>query len=195
MPELVFASANLNKIKEIKALLPNNWEIISALEAGISEEIPETGDTLDENAYIKASYIFQKTNKDCFADDTGLEVEALDNRPGVYSARFAGPEKNDQKNIQFLLDQLAGKSNRKARFRTVLCLCIKGEYFYFEGIAEGEIAFNPIGDQGFGYDPVFIPQGYNKTFAQMTLDEKNTISHRKKAFYQLNEFLKKRNER
>ncbi len=158
MPELVFASANLNKIKEIKALLPNNWEIISALEAGISEEIPETGDTLDENAYIKASYIFQKTNKDCFADDTGLEVEALDNRPGVYSARFAGPEKNDQKNIQFLLDQLAGKSNRKARFRAVLCLCIKGEYFYFEGIAEGEIAFNPIGDQGFGYDPVFIPE-------------------------------------
>lgn len=195
MPELVFASANLNKIKEIKSLLPDNWNIISALEAGISEDIPETGNTLNENAFLKANYIFQKTHKDCFADDTGLEVEALDNAPGVYSARFAGPEKNDQKNIQFLLEKLAHKSSRKARFRTVLCLCLKGEFFYFEGIAEGEIAMNPIGNQGFGYDPVFIPQGYNQTFAQMTLDEKNKVSHRKRAFYKLNEFLKSRNER
>lgn len=176
--ELVFASSNQNKVTEIQKMLGSKIKLLSLNDIGCDEEIEETGKTFPENALIKARYVFEKYNKNCFADDSGLEVEALNNEPGVYSARYAGEPKSDANNTQKLLKELASKTNRNACFKTVIALVIDGKEQFFEGKIKGQITLQPIGDGGFGYDPVFIPEGYNRTFAQMTLEEKNTISHR-----------------
>ena len=190
--KLLIATNNQHKISEISPLIPHGIELITLSEAGIIEDIPETGSTLRENALIKAIYAYNKTKINCFADDTGLEVKALGSAPGVYSARYAGNEHNAEKNVQLLLQNMKGITNREACFRTVIALIMNGEQFIFEGIVEGYIIKEKIGNDGFGYDPVFIPEGYNQTFAQMTLSQKNEISHRSKAILQLIEFLKTR---
>jgi XTP/dITP diphosphohydrolase len=158
-------------------------------QAGIHEEIPETAQTIEENAVLKARYIFNHYNFDCFADDTGLEVEALNNAPGVYSARYAGEQKSSEDNINKLLAELNGKTNRNARFKTVIALILNGKEYLFEGIINGRIANEKRGEKGFGYDPVFIPNGYEKTFAEMSTSEKNNISHRAIAVQKLAKFL------
>ena len=157
---------------------------------GCNEEIPETGSTLEENARLKARYVWETYNVDCFADDTGLEVESLDGAPGVYSARYAGPQKNPADNMALLLSELKGKSNRRARFRTVICLIQGGREQLFEGVVHGEIIESARGSEGFGYDPIFVPEGSTKTFAEMTMEEKNTMSHRGRAIASLALFLK-----
>lgn len=189
MRTLLFATQNQNKIREIQDILTNSFEIVGLDPEVFKEEIPETGSTLKENAIQKVEYVFQKTKMNCFADDTGLEVEALNGAPGVYTARYAGPEKDAQKNMQKLLHELNGSENRKAQFKTVIALILNGEVFTFEGIAKGKIALQQDGNEGFGYDPVFIPEGYDVTFAEMPLSEKNKLSHRAKAFQKLVEFL------
>ncbi|MBP7807780.1 MAG: non-canonical purine NTP diphosphatase [Bacteroidia bacterium] len=176
--ELVFASSNQNKVIEIQKVVGSKIKLLSLNDINCTQEIEETGKTFQENALIKARYVFEKYNKNCFADDSGLEVEALNNEPGVYSARYAGEPKNDANNTQKLLKELASKTNRNACFKTVIALVIDGKEQFFEGIIKGHIALEPTGSGGFGYDPVFIPEGYDRTFAQMTLEEKNTISHR-----------------
>ncbi|MGV3599389.1 MAG: non-canonical purine NTP diphosphatase [Bacteroidota bacterium] len=191
MMELVFATQNPHKAREIEAKLGDGFTIISLDTLGITEEIPETATTLEGNALMKARYVFEKTGRNCFADDTGLEVEALNGEPGVYSARYAGLQKNPEDNIRLLLEKLQPYSNRKARFRTVIALIIEGEEYTFDGIAEGEIISSKRGEEGFGYDPVFVPAGHNRTFAEMTLDEKNELSHRAKAFAKMKEHLKR----
>jgi XTP/dITP diphosphohydrolase len=187
--QLVFASNNKNKIKEIQILLPPMFQLLSLEDIGCLEEIPETADTIEGNAILKANYVTQNYGYNCFADDTGLEVEALNNAPGVYSARYAGPGRNAADNMHKLLEELKSKDNRKARFRTVICLMIRGEEYIFEGIVEGTISAIPRGEGGFGYDPVFIPEGESRTFAQMSLEEKNNMSHRGKAIAALKKFL------
>ncbi|MDZ4757907.1 MAG: non-canonical purine NTP diphosphatase [Bacteroidota bacterium] len=187
--ELIFATHNLHKLQEVQSMLPDKINLVSLDEYGIMQEIPETGDTLEENALIKCKFVYNKTGQACFADDTGLEVEALNGRPGVYSARYASLQKNDDANIQKLLVELEGKENRKARFRTVIQLAWDDEYYIFEGIVNGHITNEPIGFSGFGYDPVFIPEGQERTFAEMELSEKNTMSHRARAFEKLVEWL------
>jgi len=196
--ELIFATNNNHKLHEIRSLVSGNFKILSLKDAGIISEIPEDFETLEENASQKSSFIFEKTGKSCFADDTGLEVSALDNRPGVYSARYSRmgdlrfPDLSvHEGNIKKLLHELTGVRNRKARFRTVISLIIKGEEFLFEGIAPGVILEKPTGDQGFGYDPVFRPDGSELSFAEMSLLEKNRLSHRAKAMTKLVEFLSK----
>lgn len=191
MMELVFATQNPHKAREIEAKLGDGFTIISLDTLGITEEIPETAPTLEGNALMKARYVYEKTGRDCFADDTGLEVEALNGEPGVYSARYAGLQKNPENNIRLLLEKLQSHSNRKARFRTVIALIIEGEEYTFDGIAEGEIINSKRGEEGFGYDPVFVPAGHTRTFAEMTLDEKNELSHRAKAFAKMKEHLKR----
>lgn len=191
MMELVFATQNPHKAREIEAKLGDGFTIISLDTLGITEEIPETATTLEGNALMKARYVFEKTGRNCFADDTGLEVEALNGEPGVYSARYAGLQKNPEDNIRLLLEKLQPYSNRKARFRTVIALIIEGEEYTFDGIAEGEIISSKRGEEGFGYDPVFVPAGHTRTFAEMTLDEKNELSHRAKAFAKMKEHLKR----
>ncbi|MBW2962520.1 non-canonical purine NTP diphosphatase [Mesonia aestuariivivens] len=186
---LVFATHNKNKFKEIKSLLPNFIELLSLDDIGCTEDIEETGKTIDENAIIKAKYVKEKYKYNCFADDTGLEVDELGGEPGVYSARYAGEQKDDQANINKLLTQLEGKQNRKARFKTVIALTLNNKETLFTGNCEGEILKDKKGDQGFGYDPIFKPKGYEKTFAEMNLTEKSTISHRAKAFNQLKNYL------
>ena len=178
---LVFATNNKHKIEEIKSALPKELSVITLAEAGIDIDIPEPYDTLEDNAAGKARTIFQLTSVDCFSEDTGLEVYALNNQPGVHSARYAGDEKSYQKNNEKLLTNLEGIQNRKARFRTVICLIFEGSEYFFEGICEGEINHAPSGNSGFGYDPLFIPEGSHKTFAEMDMKEKNLYSHRKKA--------------
>lgn len=190
--EIIFATGNANKAKEAGKILSNTLTVIMPKELGFFGEIPETGNTLEANALEKCNFLWEKFGKTCFADDTGLEVEALNGEPGVYSARYAGPEKGDEANIQKLLTELAkvGEGvSRAARFRTVVALIIEGERYYFEGILEGEITFEKSGTEGFGYDPIFKPKGYNKTLAQISLEEKNKISHRGIAMRRLAEYL------
>lgn len=191
MTEIVFASNNAHKLKEIASMLPQNIRIRSMKEAGIEAEIPETGTTLRKNAFLKADFLRKKGYSVVLADDTGLEVNALNGAPGVHSARYAGPEGNAQKNIEKLLAQLKDATDRTARFVTVLCFIKEGEVYYFEGEVKGQITTMPTGNLGFGYDPVFLPDGFNKTFAQMTLEEKNAISHRKKALEKFLQYLQK----
>lgn len=187
---IVFASNNSNKILEIQRMLPENIEICSLESIGCFEEIPETADTIEGNAIMKANYITQKYGYDCFADDTGLEVEALNGEPGVYSARYAGKQRSASDNMNLLLENLKDKTNRKAQFKTVIALNLRGEQYLFTGIAKGEITLEKSGNQGFGYDPIFKPEGYTQTFAQLSLDTKNEISHRGKATQELLSFLK-----
>lgn len=192
MKKLIFATNNPNKLREIRSAV-SSYKIISLEEIGIKEEIPETGSTLHENALQKAAYIFNKTGEDCFADDTGLEIAALDKRPGVYSARYAGINCSAEDNINKVLDELDGVTNRNAVFKTVIALIINGKEFFFEGGIDGNILTNKTGHQGFGYDPIFLPNGYKISFAEMSLDEKNNISHRAKAVKKLIHFLNERN--
>jgi XTP/dITP diphosphohydrolase len=190
--KICFATNNVKKIEEVKAALGSAFEIVSLQEIGCFEELPETGDTLDYNAFQKAGYVKEKFGVDCFADDTGLEVEALGGAPGVYSGRFAGEPRSDERNIGLLLEKMRGKRNRKALFRTVIALILDGKEYSFEGIAEGEILEEKIGLGGFGYDPVFKPAGFDRSFAELTLAEKNEISHRGKAVKALISFLSNR---
>jgi XTP/dITP diphosphohydrolase len=187
--ELVFATNNAHKLSEVRAIVGTRFSIISLQELGCFDEIPETGVTLIENALQKAKYIHDRFYCNCFADDTGLEIEALDGRPGVYSARYAGEHCSFQDNIEKVLCELKGASNRKACFKTVIALILNGENYFFEGKIDGEIIEDKKGTQGFGYDPIFRPLGYDKTFAEMSEDEKNTISHRALATKKLNDFL------
>jgi XTP/dITP diphosphohydrolase len=189
MMEIVFATNNLHKIKEIGTLIGKDFKLLSLNDIGCKDEIPEEQETLEGNAKQKADYIHDRYKQNCFADDTGLEIEALDGRPGVYSARYAGSENNAQNNMQKVLKEMAGAENRKARFRTIICLILDQEYFYFEGIVNGQIIEKGRGLDGFGYDPVFIPDGYTETFAEMSLEEKNKISHRALATNKLAAFL------
>lgn len=192
--KLVFATHNPHKLREIQKLLPNNIELLSLSDIGCNEEIPETSETIEGNALQKAQFVKEKYGHDCFADDTGLEVEALNGEPGVYSARYAGEGKNDSDNMDKLLKKLAGKSNRKARFKTVIALILNGREMFYEGICKGEITLRKHGNKGFGYDPVFRPKASKKTFAEMELTEKNEFSHRGKAVRKLVGFLKKRSQ-
>ena len=188
--KLVFATNNKNKILEVQQLLTDSIEIISLENIGCFEEIPETGDTIEENAIMKANYVTQKYGYNCFADDTGLEVDALNGAPGVFSARYAGEQRSSDDNMSKLLDALSNKINRKAQFKTIIALNLNGIQHHFTGIAKGEITLKKIGNQGFGYDPIFIPEGHTATFAQLSLEEKGLISHRGKATEQLINFLK-----
>lgn len=190
--KLVFATNNKHKLEEISRILGNQIEIVSLEQIGCRDDIPEDHDTLQGNALQKARYIKEKYGYDCFADDTGLEIEALDNRPGVYSARYAGLAKDSQANMQKVLQEMEGKANRKARFRTVIALLLDGTEYLFEGKVEGEILTKQQGETGFGYDPIFRPSGYRESFAEMSMDEKNKISHRGRAVAQLADFLIKR---
>jgi XTP/dITP diphosphohydrolase len=191
--ELLFASNNSHKVTEINNILGNSFVLKGLKDAGITEDIPETAPTLEGNALQKARYVHEKTGRDVFADDTGLEVESLNGMPGVNSARFAGENKDSDANIDKLLLMLKGKENRKARFRTVIALIIGGEEHLFEGIVEGTIISDRRGREGFGYDPIFVPEGRDITFAEMPLTEKNKISHRARAFEKLRAFLMSRN--
>ncbi len=189
MHAIIFATNNKNKVEEIRSVLKDCFQIISLKEAGIEIDIPEPYDTLEENAREKSNSIYALTGKDCFSEDTGLEVEALNNEPGVRSARYAGDEHDFKKNTEKLLQNMQGIDNRKARFRTVISLMLHGQEHQFEGTCEGTITQKETGSEGFGYDPVFIPDGSQKTFAEMTMDEKNLFSHRKKATVKFITFL------
>ena len=191
MNELIFATNNENKVSEVKVILEGKFKILSLKEAGIEIDIPEPFDTLEDNAKEKARVIYQLTSQNCFSEDTGLETESLNGEPGVKSARYAGESRSFEKNIDKLLRKLENKINRKAQFRTVICLIMNGKEKIFEGICKGIIIAERRGDSGFGYDPVFIPDGSAKTFAEMTMEEKNTFSHRKKAMEKLIAFLKR----
>ena len=188
--KIVFATNNPNKLKEIQSLIPKEIEIISLKEIGCNEDIPETGDTLEANAFQKAHYIKDNFNYDCFADDTGLEIDELNGNPGVYSARYAGPERNANANMNKVLNELKGKKNRKAKFRTAIALILKGEEHLFEGKVEGYISKDKQGNEGFGYDPIFIPENDIRSFAQMSMQEKGAISHRGRAVKKLVAYLK-----
>ncbi len=187
---LIFATNNQHKAEEIKNIIGNQYRIITLQDAGISIDIPEPFDTLEENAKEKARVIYEITKQNCFSEDTGLEVEALNGEPGVKSARYAGDDKNVAANIDKLLLKMQQKQTRNAQFKTVISLIVNHEFYLFTGVCKGVIAKQQSGDGGFGYDSVFIPDGSNKTFAQMTVKEKNTFSHRRKATDQLIEFLK-----
>jgi XTP/dITP diphosphohydrolase len=188
--ELIFATNNEHKAQEINSILGSEFKIITLKQAGIDIDIPEPHDTLEENAAEKSEVIYNLTGKDCFSEDTGLEVEALDGEPGVKSARYAGESKSFDNNIDKLLMNLDGQSNREAQFRTVVSLRLGGKEYKFEGICKGSIIAERKGNNGFGYDPVFIPDGDVKTFAEMTMEEKNRFSHRKNAIKKLVEFLR-----
>ena len=189
--KLVFASNNKNKIQEIQQLVPNSIQILSLEEIGCAEDIPETADTIEGNAILKANYVTEKYGYNCFADDTGLEVETLNGAPGVYSARYAGEQKDANDNMDKLLLELKDKTNRKANFKTVIALNLNSEQNLFTGIINGKIIEEKIGTNGFGYDPIFVADGFKKTFAELTMEEKSTISHRGIAVKQLLTFLQK----
>ena len=189
--KLVFATNNKHKLQEVRDIIGSGVEILSLADINCNEDIPETADTLDGNALIKARYIYEKYNVNCFADDTGLEVDVLDGAPGVYSARYAGDGHDSKANMRKLLENLTGKNNRNAQFRTVIALIIDGEEKLFNGIVKGTITEEKRGDSGFGYDPIFVPEGYSESFAQMDSRTKNSISHRYRATKQLSEYLKK----
>lgn len=187
--KLVFATNNQHKINEVQQLLPSNILLLSLKDIGCFEDIDETETTLEGNAALKANHVTEKYGFDCFADDTGLEVLSLNNKPGVYSARYAGEQGNSLKNMEKLLNKLKDKNNRFAQFRTCVALNFKGKQLLFQGICEGEILKMKKGKQGFGYDPIFLPIGYNKSFAEMDLEVKNSISHRAKAIKKLVNYL------
>ncbi len=187
--KLVFATNNMHKLDEINNLLGDTFNLLNLQDIDCLEDIPETEDTIEKNAAQKSFYVYNNYHYNCFADDTGLEIEALNGEPGVYSARYAGEEKDAQKNMELVLQKLKGIVNRKARFKTVISLVINGEEFQFEGIVNGVITESPKGTLGFGYDPIFQPEGYNKTFAELKQEEKNKISHRGRAVDKLVHFL------
>lgn len=179
--ELIFATSNANKVREVNKLLPENIQVLSLKDIGFNDELPETQDTIEGNAIQKAETLYRLIGKNCFAEDTGLIVPALNGEPGVYSARYAGPQKNDKDNMNLLMKNLQSQTDKSAYFKTVIALFIDGKHFTFEGRAEGRIIESPRGSQGFGYDPIFLPDGYKTTFAEMTMLEKGSISHRAKA--------------
>ena len=187
--KLVFATNNNNKIKEIKNLLGDSIELLSLADINCNEDIPETSDTIAGNALQKAEYVYGKYGFNCFADDTGLEITALNGEPGIYSARYAGGQRDANDNMDKVLVNLEAKIDRKAHFKTVMALIIDGKATLFEGVCDGEITTSKSGSEGFGYDPIFKPEGYNITFSEMSLEEKNKISHRAKAVKQLVEYL------
>ena len=189
--ELVFATNNNYKLSEVVPLLDNRFELLSLEDVNCQEDIPEDHDTLEKNASQKAWYIYNKYKKSCFADDTGLEIDALDGKPGVWSARYAGPNRSAQDNMRKVLKELDGENNRKARFRTVISLIWKGKEYQFEGVVDGTIITQQKGGEGFGYDPIFVPENYQETFAEMELSVKNKISHRSRAIKELVKFLNK----
>lgn len=188
--KLVFATANKNKALEIQALVPASIKIVSLTDIGCTEEIPETQASIEGNAAQKAFYVYENYKENCFADDTGLEIEALDGRPGVMSARYAGDAKDAIANMDKILGELTGITNRKARFKTIISLVINGKEVQFEGVVNGTILLEKRGGSGFGYDPIFLPEGSNRSFAEMDLNEKNQHSHRAKAVNKLVEYLK-----
>ncbi|MFY9308391.1 MAG: non-canonical purine NTP diphosphatase [Bacteroidia bacterium] len=194
LTQLVFATANKNKVAEIQSLVPSRIKLLSLGEIGVTEDIPETQPTIEGNASQKAFYVYEKYHKNCFADDTGLEIEALDNRPGVLSARYAGEAKNADNNMEKILHEMQGITNRKARFKTVISLVLDGKELQFEGVVNGTILAEKRGAKGFGYDPIFVPDNASggtgeKSFAEMDLSEKNKISHRALAVNKLVEYL------
>ncbi|HEY1038869.1 MAG TPA: non-canonical purine NTP diphosphatase [Bacteroidia bacterium] len=187
--DLIFASHNQNKTVEVGKKLQGNFNVLSLKDINCTEDIPETADTLEGNALLKARFVYTTYKKNCFADDSGLEIIALNNEPGVYSARYAGIEKSDEANMNKVLLELNGVTNRNAQFRTVIALILDGKEYLFEGIIKGTISTEKKGTNGFGYDPIFVPDGFSKTFAEMTLEEKNKISHRAIAVKKLANFL------
>ncbi len=187
--KLVFATHNQNKLKEVRALMPKHIEVVSLTDINWHAEIDETSDTIEGNALLKAQTVFQKTNMPCFADDSGLLVNALNGAPGVYSARYGGEQKNDHDNIHRLLHELQHTTQRDAHFKTVMALVLNNKSYVFEGIVNGQITTEKIGTNGFGYDPVFLPQGSLKTFAEMSAEEKNAMSHRAIALKKMTDFL------
>ena len=187
--KLIFATNNAHKLREVAQVVGEKFTLLTPRECGITEDIPEEQPTLEGNALQKARYIYERTGIDCFADDTGLEVDALGGEPGVRSARYATDGHDDQANKRLLLERMEGKENRAAQFRTAVALILGGKEYLFEGIVRGEITHAEMGDGGFGYDPLFIPEGYSESFAQMSADEKNAISHRGRAIRALAEFL------
>ena len=188
--KLVVATNNAHKLEEISAILGDEMELLSLKDINCHADIPETANTLEGNAHQKAMYIYENYGMDCFADDTGLEVDALNGAPGVFSARYAGEGHDSEANMQKLLKELEGKENRNAQFRTAICLIMEGKEYLFEGIVKGEIIAEKRGGAGFGYDPIFVPEGYEQTFAELGNDIKNTISHRARAVEKLCNFLK-----
>lgn len=187
--KICFATNNKNKVAEISTLLPAKFEVLSLKAVGCHQELPENQETLAGNSLEKAQYLYDNYKINCFADDTGLEIEALDGAPGVYSARFAGEQRSSEDNMQLVLKKLRSQENRKAQFRTVITLIMDGQVKQFEGVVKGEISKGKSGKKGFGYDPIFIPEGFSKSFATMTSTEKNSISHRGKAIEKLIEYL------
>jgi XTP/dITP diphosphohydrolase len=187
--KLVFATNNVNKLQEVQKMLPDSIELLTLQDIGCLDDIPETADTLEGNAQLKANHVTTHFQYDCFADDTGLEVVSLDGRPGVYSARYGGIPRDANRNMEKLLSELQGVSNRKAQFRTAITLNLDGKQHLFEGVCKGEILSEKSGNKGFGYDPIFKPEGYSVTFAEMSAEEKNKISHRGIAIQKLIEFL------
>ena len=190
MIELAFATNNRHKLNELSKLAGDKFHLLSLRDINCFDDIPETADTLEGNAALKAQYIWEKFGKNCFADDTGLEVDALNGQPGVYSARYAGEDSNSEANLSKVLVEMEGITDRKARFRTVICLIIEGKEYFFEGIVNGNLLSERHGKEGFGYDPIFVPVGYEKTFAEMDMEVKNKISHRGIATEKLLDFLK-----
>ena len=188
--KLCFATNNVHKLEEIQALLGNSFELITLSEIGCHEDIPEPFDTIGENSREKARYVWDNFQMNCFADDTGLEVAALNGEPGVKSARYAGPQRKAEDNMDLLLKNLSKFPDNTARFLTIITLVVEGQYTQFEGTVDGKIIFTKRGHHGFGYDPIFIPEGHEKTFAEMTIQEKSTLSHRARAFTKLEKFLK-----
>jgi XTP/dITP diphosphohydrolase len=191
-PQILFATNNIHKLNEIRDIVGRDIEILSLSDIGFDGDIPETEDTLEGNARQKAQFIFKKTNMNCFADDTGLEIDALDGRPGVYSARYAGEGCSFTDNINKILEELKGIKNRKAKFRCMICLILEGKEYLFEGQVNGSIITERKGDAGFGYDPVFVPNGHRQTFAEMPPYLKNGISHRGRAMAKMMKFLSER---
>ncbi len=189
--KIVFASNNKNKIQEIKNQLPKEIELVSLEDIGCFEDIPETAETIEGNAILKANYVTERYNLPCFADDTGLEIEALNNEPGVYSARYAGEQRDSNDNMDKVLEKLMDIENRKAQFKTVIALNLNNEQYLFTGIVKGNIGTEKVGNDGFGYDPIFTPENHSITFAEMNLNQKNEISHRGRAVKHLIEFLNK----
>lgn len=189
--QLVFATNNPYKTAEVRALLTPKYDVVSLQDIGCTVDIPETGSTFAENASLKSSYVSSHYQLNCFGDDSGLEVAALDNEPGIYSARYSG-QKDDAVNLLYLLEKMKGISNRKARFTTVISLVFANEHYLFEGVINGKIRHEPVGENGFGYDPIFEPEGYGITFAEMDMATKNTISHRAIAMQKLIHFLQTR---
>ena len=189
MRKIVFATHNSHKLEEIRSILGDGYEILGLNDINCSEEIPETGSTLEENALLKAKYVVEKYGCDCFADDTGLEIPSLGNAPGVYSARYAGEAKDSSANMQKVLKEMETKQDRRAQFRTVISLIVENKIYQFEGKIEGHIIEKPKGNAGFGYDPIFVPEGYKETFAELGSEIKNKISHRSQAVNKLKDFL------